>query len=247
MNYIKHLAGFFDKVAADERLNPTHVSMYVSLFQFWNASRFENPISISRSELMRVSKISSTATYHKCIKELHDYGYFNYMPSYNPFKGSLVYLFDLHSGAEQAVTSSHTNIETGNEQALAPYINTLNINKHTNSINSTNSSEHVQRENLEERQLRRKPRRQAIPQNIGQVQQYFSSRNFPPLEAEKFFHYFSSNGWLVGGKTPMRNWQAAAENWMLNLKSVQHVQGTYQPTTHAQHHTATDKDYSEPL
>ena len=75
MNYIRHLAGFFDRVAADERLNPTHISMYVSLFQFWNASRFQNPISISRNELMRVSKISAKATYHKCMRELNDFGF----------------------------------------------------------------------------------------------------------------------------------------------------------------------------
>ncbi len=70
MNYIKHLAGFFERVAVDERLNPTHVSMYVSLFQFWNASRFQNPISISRNELMKVSKISAKATYHKCMERV---------------------------------------------------------------------------------------------------------------------------------------------------------------------------------
>jgi len=98
MNYIKHLAGFFDRVATDERLNPTHVSMYVSLFQFWNANRFQNPISISRNELMRVSKISAKATYHKCMKELNDWQNLKYKPSYNPFKGSLVYLFNFSTG-----------------------------------------------------------------------------------------------------------------------------------------------------
>ncbi len=96
MNYIKHLSGFFEKVSVDNRLNPTHISLYVSLFQFWNACRFHNPISISRSEAMRVSKICSKATYHKCMRELNDFGYLSYQPSYNPYKGSLVYLFNFH-------------------------------------------------------------------------------------------------------------------------------------------------------
>ena len=43
---------------------------------------------------MRISKISSKATYHKCLKNLHSLGYINYEPSYNPFKGSHVYLFN---------------------------------------------------------------------------------------------------------------------------------------------------------
>lgn len=127
MNYIRHLAGFFDRVAADERLNPTHISMYVSLFQFWNASRFKNPISISRNELMRVSKISAKATYHKCMKELNDFGYLKYKPSFNPFKGSLVYLFNFQTSSEQPLGTDHTKNGTGIEQAQEPYINGSNI------------------------------------------------------------------------------------------------------------------------
>jgi hypothetical protein len=127
MNYIKHLASFFERVSTDERLNPTHISMYVSLFQFWNANRFQNPISISRSELMKVSKISAKATYHKCMKELNEWQYLKYKPSYNPFKGSLVYLFNSQSSNEQAVIAHRTKIGTSIEQAQEPYIN---INKH---------------------------------------------------------------------------------------------------------------------
>ena len=100
MNYIKLLTGFFQKVSDDDRLNPTHISMYVSLFQLWNVNRFKNPISISRSLVMHVCKISSTATYHKCIKELHQFGYLTYSPSYNPYKGSLVLLFDFYPEEE---------------------------------------------------------------------------------------------------------------------------------------------------
>jgi len=94
MNYIKHLTGFFEKVATDKSLNPTHVSLYIALFQFWNCNRFKNPISINRDEVMSISKISSKATYHKCLRELHNKNYLNYQPSYNPFKGSQVILFN---------------------------------------------------------------------------------------------------------------------------------------------------------
>lgn len=66
----------------------------MALFQFWNFNRFKNPVNISRDEVMRISKIHSKATYHKCIKDLHSLAYLDYHPSYNPFKGSEVYLFD---------------------------------------------------------------------------------------------------------------------------------------------------------
>lgn len=94
MNYIKHLTGFYEKVAQDNTLNPTHISLYLALFQFWNFNRFRNPVSISRDEVMRISKIHSKATYHKCLKNLHSSGYIDYQPSYNPFKGSQVFMLD---------------------------------------------------------------------------------------------------------------------------------------------------------
>ncbi|MBM6497910.1 hypothetical protein H9X54_001135 [Flavobacterium macrobrachii] len=160
MNYIKHLTGFFDRVAKDKLLNPTHVSLYMSLFQFWNCNRFRNPISISRDEIMRISKISSKATYHKCLKALHAQGYIKYEPSYNPFKGSHVFLFNFSDDLkplpksassnfkpviEQVVNKSCTSDETSseqvNEQVVVPYINNTNNSNDLNNSNSLNLGE----------------------------------------------------------------------------------------------------------
>jgi hypothetical protein len=77
------------------------------------------------------------------------------------------------------------------------------------------------------------------------VKTYFREQNFPELEAQKFFNFFSSIDWLVGGKTPMANWQASAQNWMLNSSQ-------FNPNTKpkALHYNATnnnEKNYGEPL
>ena len=72
MNYIKHLTGFFDKVVNDHTLNPTHISLYIALFQFWNCNRFRNPISISRIKktltLSNVNKVFATETAFSALK-----------------------------------------------------------------------------------------------------------------------------------------------------------------------------------
>lgn len=94
MYFIKHLTGFYTKAAHDRLIRATHISLYMALFQFWNCNRFRNPVSISRDEVMRMSKISSKATYHKCMKVLHAHGYIKYEPSYNYYKGSQVSLFN---------------------------------------------------------------------------------------------------------------------------------------------------------
>jgi hypothetical protein len=35
-------------------------------------------------------------------------------------------------------------------------------------------------------------------------------------DPETFFDHFTSNGWKVGGKTPMKDWEASARNWSRN-------------------------------
>ena len=279
MNYIKHLSGFFDKVANDKTLNPTHVSLYMSLFQFWNCNRFKNPISISRNEVMRISKISSKATYHKCLKNLHALGYINYEPSHNPFKGSHVYLFNFSEElkpmlkkdrnlssnsepvfglvAERVLNQSYTSSETGTEQAVVSYINNTNIPNIPNNLNVSNLDEQAKKNENDdgflkneatqkkERKLREK--KKDLTTTIEEVKSYFLNQNFPELEANKFFNYFTSVGWLVGGKTPMVDWQAAAQNWILNAPKFKH--NTYTTTIDRAKHlnVANDKDYAEPL
>lgn len=275
MNYIKHLTGFFEKVAIDKTLNPTHVSLYIALFQFWNCNRFKNPISINRDEVMRISKISSKATYHKCLKNLHSLGYINYEPSYNPFKGSHVVLFNFSEDlkplpkserkpkneplielvSEQALNKSCTSSETGTEQAVVPSINYINntnilndknvsnLEKHTKNFEEINNSD-LKNENSKEEKSSAKKEEKLQP-TIEKVKTYFQENNFPEQEAQKFFNYFKSVGWLVGGKTPMVDWQASAQNWMINAPKF--ISNAIQPNRAKQLNTTTDKDYSEPL
>ena len=80
---------------------------------------------------------------------------------------------------------------------------------------------------------------------IEEVKTYFQENNFPEQEAQKFFNYFKSVGWLVGGKTPMVDWQAAAQNWMINAPKF--IINAEQPNRAKQLNTSTEKDYSEPL
>ena len=126
MNYITHLNNWFTKVQADDRLYPSHISMYLALFQIWNANRFNNPLSVARSELMKLSKIGSNNTYSKCMKDLSSWGYIQYHPSHDPIKGSTVNMFTFDT-----TTKSTTDKTTAT--ALRPYINSNKHPKHTNS------------------------------------------------------------------------------------------------------------------
>jgi hypothetical protein len=283
MNYIKHLTGFFEKVANDRALNPTHVSLYMAMFQFWNCNRFKNPISISRDEVMRISKISSKSTYHKCLKKLHHLGYICYEPSYNPFKGSHVFLFNFSDDLKptpkseketapkieqdngqvngQVVDKLWTSIGTSSGQALVPSINYINNTNNSNILKLENKSELEENfknensilendENQKEKKLREKKKEIHVASTefekptFEQVKTYFLENNFPDLEAYKFYNYFASIGWLVGGKIPMVDWHAAAQNWILNSTKFNNHE-PHNLNTHL--NTTTEKNYDEPL
>ena len=128
INYIKHLNGVFEQFSKDNRLNPTHISLYVALFQFWNNNYFRDEFYINREEIMTLSKIGSKSTYHRCIKELSHWKYILYTPSHNPFKGSRIKMFNFGTSTGQALYPSRTNIGTSSGQAVVP------INKHIQTI-----------------------------------------------------------------------------------------------------------------
>ncbi|WP_312903257.1 hypothetical protein, partial [Chryseobacterium taichungense] len=88
------IINFFAHVIKDNRLHPSHISIYVALFQCWSMNRFQSPFRISRAEVMQLGKVKSLGTYHKCIRELHLAGFIMYFPSYDPYKGSLIEIVD---------------------------------------------------------------------------------------------------------------------------------------------------------
>jgi len=228
MNYIKHLNGVFQQFSKDSRLNPTHISLYVGLFQLWNYNRFPDEFYINREELMKFSKIGSNTTYHRCIRELSHWEYIIYSPSHNPFKGSKVKLFNFSTSDKQEMYLDYPI----NGQAL---VSNININKHTINFMKL---EAIAKEKL--------------------ILEFFKKENWPKLEAEKFYNHYQGIGWKVGGKTKIIDWQATAKSWMLKAaemklssrgQSKQKSQNGDLPLNQYQDnlHTNQNKNYDEPL
>ncbi len=83
-----------------------------------------------------------------------------------------------------------------------------------------------------------------IPPDWENVLQFFNEKNATEIDAQKFYNHFQSNGWLVGGKSKMKNWKAAASNWMLNSHKFNQNKTNLQAN---QLHISNSKDYAEPL
>lgn len=191
MNYIKHLNAVFQKFYSDKKLNTTHVSLYMALFQFWNINRFPEEFYIDRQEIMQLSKIGSTATYHGCLKQMNTWKYLKYMPSHNPYKGSKIKMFNFGTTSDQVVNE----FETSTAQAL---IRNTNINKQIENINKTK-----------------------LPINEFEVIDFFKKKKWPDNEAKKFYNHYQGIGWKIGGKIKIEDWHATASNWMLKANEFE--------------------------
>lgn len=274
MNYIKHLTGFFIRIANEEIIYPTHISLYLALFQSWNVNRFKNPITISRDEMMKASRIASKATYHKCIKELELMGFIQYLPSYNPYSGTEVIIHNLAEGSYFKKVPTSSIIEPtipineqvnskDDEQVDEPNIyNTIKTFKNNENISIDNNFEIFNENEFlktveKEKKSSAKKKESFVTSSLVskptliQIKDYFKQQEYSEFEAERFYNYYTSNGWLIGGKTKMIDWQASARNWMLNTAkftiNLPQTNSVREQPRANNLHTIEDKDYAEPL
>ncbi len=222
INFIHHLKAVFLVFAKDNRLNPTHISLYMALFQIWNHNRFPERFYVNREEVMRLAKIGSKSTYHRCAKDLNHYNYLIYFPSHNPFKGSEIKMLKFGTTSGQALNSSVPN----SGQASVPF------NKHNKTIEN---SYKLQK-----------------PKNELKVLEFFKNEKWPELEAQKFFNHYEATGWKIGGKIQIENWQASAKNWMIKAAEIAvqtRITANSFPLSQNKDnlHTIRNKDYSQPL
>lgn len=100
MEALKPLSDFFSAIEYDGRISITHIGIYAALLQCQRQKGAGNPIQAFSHEIMRLAKISAPITYHKCIRELNEYGYLIYLPSFNKNEGSTIYFKEEGSGAQ---------------------------------------------------------------------------------------------------------------------------------------------------
>ena len=79
-----YLSRFYGLIRMDHRITTAHISLFMALYERWSAKGYEGPVEFRRQELMESAKISGLATFHRCIRDLAQFGYIRYLPSYNP-------------------------------------------------------------------------------------------------------------------------------------------------------------------
>lgn len=55
-----------------------------------------------------------------------------------------------------------------------------------------------------------------VPPTVGEVAAYCRAQGFMHVEADYFWNYYESIGWMRGSGTPMVNWKATVRTWERN-------------------------------
>ncbi|MDL5512464.1 hypothetical protein QSE00_11600 [Arenibacter sp. M-2] len=239
MNYIKLLNAAFERFYFDDRLNPTHISLYMALFQEWNSSRFADEFYVNRRDLMRVAKIGSKSTYHRCVTELDAWNYLSYFPSNNPYKGSKIKMSIIGTSDEPVTGQYNPILEQLAEQyhpIREPVVyqhRPINGQALVSTINNTKQVNNTKQ-----------------PKGRQAVLIFFNKKGFDADEGKKFFNHYEANDWKTSDGKAIRDWQALAINWMdrtelfdqenkPNKKEASQIKDNLR--------TTKTKDYGQPL
>lgn len=65
-----------------------------------------------------------------------------------------------------------------------------------------------------ERKADKPPHPRFTPPSTDDAITYFCEQGSSATEAKSFIDYYAANGWKVGGRSSMKDWQAAARNWL---------------------------------
>lgn len=68
------------------------------------------------------------------------------------------------------------------------------------------------------------PRPRFTPPSEDEAITYFCGQGASAAEAKAFVDYYAANGWKVGGRSAMKDWQAAARNWIRRAGQYGHPQ-----------------------
>ena len=135
------------------------------------------------------------------------------------------------AGGRAAMAHRWAKEQVSNKSVISDLKDTNGLAPSLLSVSGTGIQEGMQEE-----------KSKARPESIAAVKAYAAEIYLPVTEADKFYDFYSSKGWLVG-KAAMKDWRAALRNWKRNASSATGTRAA-QPdlinTYHQKEHTRHD-------
>lgn len=132
----------------------------------------------------------------------------------------------IDDSAETFENISKRNRENGKNGGRPPKkSNTHELSEIQNNPENPNNPEktedrskkkEVRSEKIEDRESEadKPPRARFQPPTEAEAIAYFAEQSSSEQEAKSFIDYYTANGWKQGGKAQIKDWKAAARNWI---------------------------------
>lgn len=90
MEVLRPLTNFMSGIAGDARIGSTHIALFVAVYGLWLENGRPDSLALPVKQIMKKAKILARSTYVRAIRDLREWGYLVYQPSYNNRKRSRV-------------------------------------------------------------------------------------------------------------------------------------------------------------
>ena len=95
------------------------------------------------------------------------------------------------------------------------------------AVTKNNESKSIEIDIEIDKDTEKKPQKRFAKPTLEDVQAYCQERG-NNVDAEKWFNYYSANGWKVG-KNPMKDWKAAVRTWERSDQGGKHKSVNFEP------------------
>ncbi|WP_051907739.1 hypothetical protein [Flavimarina sp. Hel_I_48] len=199
VNYIAQLNEVFKRFNEDPKIKQGHITLYLALFQKWNREFFRKTIRVNGREIRKWAKIKSKTTYHAHLKDLVDWGFLEYFPSFKPSVGSCIRMmvYNLKIDTTCDTTTGTTSVQKMDSYPLEP------VQKLVPSLKQKNKN------------LNKQSKRGARLFEKDVIE-FFQKNNWPEIEASKFYAYLKSQHSKAPNGVEISNWRKLARNFQEN-------------------------------
>lgn len=230
INGFKQISAFYSWVFEhQEKVRPHHISLYVFL---WNQNNRANWVEYFKCPFdlaITGACIGNRNTYYKTLNELQQWGLIEYQKGINEYKAPIIKLVQLYEND----TATDTTTDTPTVTPIDTSIDTSAVhiyNYITNNLKVVTKEWEKIKNFIDELKVK-KAEKSATRSQFSKptIEECFSyckelglstydydgnQKSAAQVTAEKFWDYFESNGWKVGGKAAMKDWKSALRNWI---------------------------------
>lgn len=210
MNYMAELNAFDDWIDENESLSPTARLLYIQLLQRCNKARWVQPFTVSLSRLAFKTGLSISGV-QKARNQLKQYGVIDWKSRSG--QQSAEYTIISLVSTEYQQTYQQQEQQQYQQVEQQPYQQPYHIERHKTKDINTTSNEVVCVEQIEDdpKPKRKSKAKPFVKPTIEEIRAYIDEKGVS-VDAEKFYHFYESKGWMVG-KNKMKSWTSAIQTW----------------------------------